>query len=77
MRSPAGVHGGQDSAELESTVPLITGRAVAGLAAGESLLPVDARAARALMRAALAPLLGPKPLKSRDLFRRLASPPKT
>jgi DNA repair protein RecO (recombination protein O) len=49
---------------------LINGVTLARLAAGEALQPADRAPARALMRAALAPHLGPKPLRSRELFRR-------
>lgn len=49
---------------------VVGGRSIARLAHGTLLTGVEAREARALMRAALAPHLGPKPLKSRELFRR-------
>jgi DNA repair protein RecO (recombination protein O) len=48
----------------------ISGTTLARLAADEPLQASDLLAARALMRAALAPHLGPKPLRSRELFRR-------
>jgi DNA repair protein RecO (recombination protein O) len=51
---------------------VICAEALRDLAAGKPLAGAGARAARALMRAALAPHLGPRPLKSRELFRRHA-----
>lgn len=54
---------------------LVPGDALGALASGASLSGAEARALRALMRAALAPLLGSRPLKSRELFRRLANLP--
>jgi DNA repair protein RecO (recombination protein O) len=48
----------------------ISGEALLGLAAGTPLSGKPAREARALMRGLLAPHLGPRPLKSRELFRR-------
>jgi DNA repair protein RecO (recombination protein O) len=48
----------------------ISGAALARFVDGAPLTGGDARAARNLMRAALAPHLGPKPLKSRALFQR-------
>jgi DNA repair protein RecO (recombination protein O) len=50
--------------------PLISGRALQLLLAGALLTGAEARESRALMRAALAPYIGAKPLKSRELFRR-------
>ncbi|MBK5932146.1 DNA repair protein RecO [Halochromatium salexigens] len=49
---------------------LVSGATLQRLAAGSALSPRESRAARGLMRAALAPHLGPKPLRSRELFRR-------
>ncbi|MEA3640049.1 MAG: DNA repair protein RecO [Lamprobacter sp.] len=49
---------------------LISGVTLERLASGTALQRSDTLAARALMRAALAPHLGPKPLRSRELFRR-------
>jgi DNA repair protein RecO (recombination protein O) len=46
----------------------VSGEALLALAAGEALSGVPAREARGLMRAALAPYLGPRPLRSRELF---------
>ncbi len=51
-------------------VALVSGATLQRLAAGAALSPRETRAARDLMRAALAPHLGPKPLRSRELFRR-------
>jgi len=53
---------------------LISGVTLERLATSTPLQRSDTAAARALMRAALAPHLGPKPLRSRELFRRLQSP---
>lgn len=50
--------------------PGIPGQTLLRLEAGEDLTPGQARELRALMRQLLAPLLGPRPLKSRELFRR-------
>jgi DNA repair protein RecO (recombination protein O) len=50
--------------------PGICGQTLLSLAAGEDLTPEQARELRGLMRQLLAPLLGPRPLKSRELFRR-------
>lgn len=49
---------------------LITGDTLQRLVSGAALESSDLAPARALMRAALAPHLGPKPLRSRELFRR-------
>jgi DNA repair protein RecO (recombination protein O) len=49
---------------------LVRGETLIGLAAGGALAGELAREARDLMRALLAPHLGPRPLKSRELFRR-------
>jgi DNA repair protein RecO (recombination protein O) len=49
--------------------PQVCGEALLALAAGELLAGSLAREARGLMRAALAPYLGPRPLRSRELFR--------
>lgn len=65
IAQPAGLAEGE-----AALAPGITGAALARLRAGEALSGAEARAARHLMRAALAPHLGPKPLKSRALFRR-------
>ncbi len=46
----------------------VAGATLLALAAGEPLAGTAAREARGLMRAALAPYLGPRPLKSRELF---------
>jgi DNA repair protein RecO (recombination protein O) len=48
--------------------PTVCGDALLALTAGESLTGAPAREARGLMRAALAPYLGARPLKSRELF---------
>jgi len=48
----------------------ISGSALLALAAGDALTGESAREARALMRRLLAPHLGERPLKSRELFRR-------
>jgi DNA repair protein RecO (recombination protein O) len=48
----------------------ISGSALLALAAGDALIGESAREARALMRRLLAPHLGERPLKSRELFRR-------
>lgn len=69
---------GGDLAGEESFTPgppsasevLISGVTLERLAAGAPLQRGDSVAARALMRAALAVYLGPKPLRSRELFRR-------
>lgn len=55
----------------------VSGAMLLRLAAGEPLGGTDAREARALLRAALAPHLGGRPLTSRTLFRRAgpARPP--
>jgi DNA repair protein RecO (recombination protein O) len=52
-----------------------SGETLLGLAAGEQLCGDAAREARTLMRDLLAPHLGPRPLKSRELFRRWRSRP--
>ncbi|WP_462320702.1 DNA repair protein RecO [Halochromatium sp.] len=52
---------------------LISGVTLERLATGAVLQRTDTQSARALMRAALAPHLGPKPLRSRELFRRRPS----
>lgn len=48
--------------------PLVRGETLLALAAGEPLAGGLAREARDLMRAALGPYLGTRPLKSRELF---------
>lgn len=48
---------------------LISGATLLALAAGEALEPGQRREARTLLRAALAPHLGDKPLQSRELYR--------
>ncbi len=60
------------AAPAPSTPPevLISGSTLGHLAAGMALQRTETAAARSLMRAALAPHLGPKPLRSRELFRR-------
>ncbi|NBC49725.1 MAG: DNA repair protein RecO [Gammaproteobacteria bacterium] len=69
IAQPAGV------ADAAPDTPGVTvsGALLARLTAGAALTAADARAARDLMRAALAPHLGPQPLKSRALFRRRTS----
>ncbi|WP_295392118.1 DNA repair protein RecO [uncultured Thiodictyon sp.] len=47
----------------------VSGATLLALARGEALAPAQAREARALFRRLLQPHLGPKPLKSRELFR--------
>jgi DNA repair protein RecO (recombination protein O) len=47
----------------------VRGEVLLALAAGQPLSGTLARDARGLLRAALAPYLGPRPLKSRELFR--------
>jgi DNA repair protein RecO (recombination protein O) len=47
---------------------LVCGETLLALAAGEPLTGALAREARGLMRSALAPYLGPRPLRSRELF---------
>lgn len=60
-----------DAAELTAAPGvLVSGVTLERLASGTPLQRTDTPAARALMRAALAPHLGPKPLRSRELFRR-------
>jgi DNA repair protein RecO (recombination protein O) len=51
----------------------ISGSTLLALARGTPLDPAQRREARGLLRRLLAPHLGPKPLKSRELFRRVAS----
>lgn len=58
------------AAPTAATEVMISGGTLQRLAAGAPLQRSDLAPARALMRAALAPLLGPKPLRSRELFRR-------
>jgi DNA repair protein RecO (recombination protein O) len=48
--------------------PTVCGETLLALAAGSPLSRAAAREARGLMRAALAPYLGTRPLKSRELF---------
>ncbi len=48
----------------------VQGETLCRLASGESLVGAHAREARTLMRKVLAPYLGERPLKSRELFRR-------
>jgi len=48
----------------------IGGETLIGLAKGERLSGISVREARELMRRLLEPHLGPRPLKSRELFRR-------
>ncbi|MFZ0790864.1 MAG: DNA repair protein RecO, partial [Chromatiaceae bacterium] len=55
------------SAEDRSSV---SGAILLGLTKGDVLDPTQQRQARALLRGLLEPHLGPKPLKSRELFRR-------
>jgi DNA repair protein RecO (recombination protein O) len=50
---------------------VLTGETLLRLARGESMNPVQRREARDLMRRALAPHLGSKPLRSRELFQSL------
>jgi DNA repair protein RecO (recombination protein O) len=57
-------------ADAAAQGPMIAGHALRLLASGAQLSGAEARDARALMRAALAPYIGDKPLKSRELFRR-------
>lgn len=56
---------------------VVEGTALAALARGEPPAPEAMPALRGLMRAALAPHLGDKPLASRALFRRPEPPPRT
>lgn len=57
-------------AQAAVTEVMISGGTLQRLASGAPLQRGDLAPARALMRAALAPHLGPKPLRSRELFRR-------
>ncbi|MBK1617465.1 DNA repair protein RecO [Lamprobacter modestohalophilus] len=57
-------------AQAAATEVMISGGTLQRLASGAPLQRGDLAPARALMRAALAPHLGPKPLRSRELFRR-------
>jgi recombinational DNA repair protein (RecF pathway) len=57
-------------AHTAATEVTISGGTLQRLASGAPLQRADLAPARALMRAALAPHLGPKPLRSRELFRR-------
>lgn len=52
----------------------IRGATLLALAGDTPLGPVERREARTLLRRLLEPHLGPKPLKSRELFRRIAGP---
>jgi DNA repair protein RecO (recombination protein O) len=54
----------------QAAAVMISGVTLQRLASGAPLQRTDLGPARALMRAALAPHLGPKPLRSRELFRR-------
>jgi DNA repair protein RecO (recombination protein O) len=54
----------------EGPDPGVSGATLLALAEGGALDPAQAREARALLRGLLDPHLGPKPLKSRELFRR-------
>lgn len=56
--------------------PGISGKTLLGLAAGERLSGESVREARELLRALLAPHLGTRPLKSRELFRRWSPGPR-
>jgi DNA repair protein RecO (recombination protein O) len=51
----------------------VSGGTLLGLARGNAVPGASAREARELMRSLLAPHLGPRPLKSRELFRRARS----
>jgi DNA repair protein RecO (recombination protein O) len=53
----------------------VRGETLLALAAGEPIAGDLAREARGLMRAALAPYLGPRPLRSRELFLQLGGAP--
>lgn len=53
--------------------PSVSGATLLALARGTPLEPSQRREARTLLRRLLGPYLGPKPLKSRSLFRRVAS----
>lgn len=57
--------------ELESKQPLYLGSELKAIAAGDFSRSETRSQAKRLTRAMLAPLLGDKPLKSRDLFSRL------
>jgi DNA repair protein RecO (recombination protein O) len=57
-------------ADAAAQGPLIGGRSLKLLVDGAPLSGTEARETRALLRAALAPYIGTKPLKSRELFRR-------
>lgn len=61
---------GQGLAPAEGDEAGIPGETLLAFAAGERLSPGQARALRGLMRRLLAPHLGPRPLRSRELFRR-------
>jgi len=62
---------GEGVAEMDGLAPLrLRGDLLRALAAGRLERPGVAGAAKALTRRALAPHLGPRPLRSRELFRR-------
>ncbi len=65
-------HAPRPAAEGGPGVP-IAGATLLALARGTPLDPVQRREARTLLRRLLEPHLGPRPLKSRELFRRIAS----
>lgn len=59
---------GMRAADGSEAGPSACGETLLALASGNSLTGAAAREARGLMRAALAPYLGARPLKSRELF---------
>lgn len=63
--------GPRPAADGHAGIP-VSGATLLALARGTSFDPAQRREARALLRRLLDPHLGPKPLKSRELFRRLA-----
>lgn len=65
-----GLEAGADPGAAAEPAVLINGATLRRLASGAALEQADLAPARALMRAALAPYLGSKPLRSRELFRR-------
>lgn len=57
----------------EGSGPLVSGATLLALARGDALAAEQQREARPLLRCLLDPHLGPRPLKSRELFRRWRS----
>jgi DNA repair protein RecO (recombination protein O) len=68
---------GMRAAAAGEEADLVCGDTLLALAAGEPLGGSLAREARGLMRVALAPYLGPRPLRSRELFLQQGGAPRT